>query len=454
MSRSRKKGTSTGTVIAAIIIIIIIAGLALYLGKSGGGGTTTTSSIPPTSTSATQSSSQTTTTQQKLEIVKIGALLPLTGDLQSFGKSNQISLKQAENDINAWLKDQGANFRIEVEVVDSQTDPTVAVQQFDTLYQEGIRYFIGPMSSGELSQIVSIIQQGEEAVVISQSSTAPSLAIKDTVYRFPPPDELQGKALADLYKADGVTHIVIAYRNDDWGSGLAGFVEKYFKEDGGTVANKIPYDPKASNFDNLVQSIASAVQNLEQEGVSADKIGVELISFDEASQILATASNYNVLKQVKWYGSDGTALSQGVAQNPDAAEFAVTVHWKNTITFGLTNKTGKVFCEIKKQLGYTPDPYSLIAYDALWVMTMAIKEAGGPHATPSAVAAKIPDVVKTYEGVTGKIVLNQYGDRKYSDYAIFEIVKENGKYQWKLTEIYKFEQHKFEKITENPLKCS
>ncbi|MCE4606945.1 MAG: penicillin-binding protein activator [Desulfurococcales archaeon] len=443
MSR-RRKGTSTGTVVAAIIVIIIvIAGIALYLGRGSGGGISTTS----------QTSSQSTSKGQ-VKTVSIGALLPLTGDLQSFGKANEISLKQAESDINAWLEKQGANFRIELTIVDTQTDPTVAAQQFDTLYQQGIRYFIGPMSSSELSQIVSAIQQGKEAVVISQSSTAPSLALKDTVFRFPPPDELQGKALADLYKSDGVTHIVIAYRNDDWGSGLSGFVEKYFKEDGGTIAAKIPYDPKASNFDNLVQSIASAVQELQQKGVSLSNIGVELIGFDEASQILATASNYNILKQVKWYGSDGTALNQGVVQNPDAASFAATVHWKNTITFGLTNKTGKVFCEIKKHLGYAPDPYSLIAYDALWVMSMAIKAAGGLHATPTAVAAKIPDVVNNYVGVTGKIVLNDYGDRKFSDYAVFEIVKENNRYQWKLTEIYRFQQHKFEEVTENPLKCS
>lgn len=379
--------------------------------------------------------------------------MPLTGDLASFGKANKAAVLLAAHDFNEYLAKKGENWRIKVIVVDTMTDPATARARFDALYSQGIRFFIGPMSSAELSKIVSLIHQGYKAVVISQSSTAPSLALKDTVFRFPPPDEFQGKVLSVLYQHDGVKYIIIVYRNDDWGRGLSGYVKQYFTKAGGTVYDMIPYDPKAANFDNIVEQARTDVQQLINKGVKPSEIGIELISFEEAAKILETASNYDILKKVHWYGSDGTALSQAVLQSPIAAKFAAEVVWKNTITFSITNKTSKVFCTLKKELGYTPDPYSLIAYDAVWVMGLAIEKAGGPKASVDAVASAIPQVLKTYEGVTGKIILNQYGDRAGSDYGIFTIVKTPNGYQWKIIELYKYLENKIVEVKTNPLSC-
>ncbi len=451
----------TKLIIGVIVIAIIVIGAAYFLAGGGGAAETTTSPATTTpratTTSApagtTTSAPVQTTTQQQITVIKIGALLPLTGDLATFGKTNKEAVLLAAEDFNKYLEQKGANWRIEIQVVDTATDPATAKDRFDALYQRGVKFFVGPMTSAELSQIVNLIQQGYKAVVISQSSTAPSLALKDTVFRFPPPDEFQGKVLAKLYQADGVTHVIIVYRNDDWGSGLAGFVEQYFTEAGGTVVDKIPYDPQAANFANVVEQIKNDVENLLGQGIPAEKIGVELIAFEEAANILELANNYDVLKQVEWYGSDGTALSQTVIQSPGAAEFAVTVKWKNTVTFSVADRTGEVFCKLKEKIGYTPDPYSMIAYDAVWVLALAIEKAGGPGASVDAVAQAIPQVLQEYVGVFGKIVLNQFGDRAGSDYGIFEVVKTSGGYEWKLTQIYRFEKDAIELVRGNPLSC-
>ncbi len=450
---------------AAVVIVIVVAAAAFIVAGRGKTTVTVTETayqttyVTVTAPASPASPPPATTTQQQtpagpVTTVKIVALLPLTGDLATFGKANKESVLMAADDVNKYLESKGANWRISVQIVDTATDPATAKDRFDAFYQQGVRFFVGPMSSAELSQIVSLVQQGYKAVVISQSSTAPALALKDTVFRFPPPDEFQGKVLAKLYESDGVTHVIIVYRNDDWGSGLAGYVEEYFKQAGGTIADKIPYDPKAANFANVVEQIKNDVENLLGQGVPAEKIGVELISFEEAANILELANNYDVLKKVKWYGSDGTALSQAVLQSPGAAEFASTVVWKNTITFSVTDKTGKVFCELKKRIGYTPDPYSLIAYDAVWVLALAIEKAGGPDASVDAVAQAIPQVLQEYVGVSGKIVLNEFGDRAGSDYGVFVVEKTDGGYEWVIKEIYRFEKDALEAVQGNPLSCS
>jgi len=193
-------------------------------------------------------------------VITIGALLPLSGDLASFGKANAESVKIAARDVNKYFLDNNIPYWIEVQIVDTATDPATAKDRFLALYNNGIKFFIGPMSSSELGEIVNLIKQGYEAVVISQSSTAPSLKLKDTVFRFPPPDELQGKVLAQLIKSKGVDKLIIVYRNDDWGQGLAGFVKQYFEQLGGTVVAEIPYDPKNPNPTGVVEQINQKVQ--------------------------------------------------------------------------------------------------------------------------------------------------------------------------------------------------
>jgi len=50
--------------------------------------------------------------------------------------------------------------------------------------------------------------------------------------------------------------------------------------------------------------------------------------------------------------------------------------------------------------------------------------------------------------------LREYGDRVATDYGIFEIVQSGNGYDWKLTEIWKYQSETFETVSENPLQCS
>jgi ABC-type branched-subunit amino acid transport system substrate-binding protein len=65
-----------------------------------------------------------------------------------------------------------------------------------------------------------------------------------------------------LYKNDGVTHVIIVYRNDDWGKGLADFIKAYAKDFGITIVDTIPYDPKAPAFGALVETVRAKVGEL------------------------------------------------------------------------------------------------------------------------------------------------------------------------------------------------
>ncbi|MFZ8788664.1 MAG: ABC transporter substrate-binding protein [Acidilobaceae archaeon] len=378
--------------------------------------------------------------------ITIGALYPLSGDLASFGKANVEALKIALEDVNKWFEQNGYPWRFKLEIRDSETKPETAKSLFRTLHTAGIRYFLGPMSSGELKEIIAEVKAGAKAVVISPSSTSPALALEDTIYRFPPPDDFQGKVLNMLFQKDGVTHVIIVYRNDDWGKGLADFVELYSKDFKITIVDKIPYDPKAPTFGPIVETVRAKIRGL---GVDLSKVAIDLIAFEEGVGFLTEASKIEELGKVKWYGSDGTALSAELLKDPVASTFAAKAVWKNTITFAATDIAVRVYWTVKDRVGYSPDPYSFISYDCLWVLALAIAYAGGPEDVDK-VAEAVLKVLETYEGASGKITLNRYGDRAGSDYAIFAPVTIAGKVEWRMVELYDFGKNTIVKVEKDP----
>ena len=105
---------SAKAIATAIVVIIIIIGVAAYVATRGKAPATTTpaTTSPPTASPKTTQSPTTTTTSPpaataKLTYIKIGALLPLSGDLASFGKANKEAVKLAEEDFNKYLESKG-----------------------------------------------------------------------------------------------------------------------------------------------------------------------------------------------------------------------------------------------------------------------------------------------------------------------------------------------------------
>ena len=366
--------------------------------------------------------------------VLIGALLPLTGDLASYGANSNAAIQLAVQDVNQWLQQHGYNFQIQVQVEDTQTDPTVATEKFQVLQQAGVQVIIGPQTSAEVSQVKQLADQ-YQILVISQSSTAPALGIPDDfVYRFCPTDVIQGPVIAKVMADEGIKAVIPIVRNDDWGSGLYTEAINAFQQlvPDATVAQALMYDPQSANFANIVDQANSELQGLLDQGFTKDQIGVLAISFNEIVQIFQQADQYDNLKQVKWFGSDGTALLQEVLDDPVASAFSEQTFFVNPIfSAPNTTKMQDVSNRIKQQTGTTPDTYALAAYDAVWAVALSIIEAG--EYTGPAIKQVLPQVVanqswydNTGMGATGFIELNENGDRAAADYALW--IVQNGEW--------------------------
>jgi len=374
--------------------------------------------------------------------VLIGAILSMTGDLATFGENHKVAAEFAAKHANEFLKASGAKWTVKIVVEDTVTKPDIALEAVESLAARGIKFLVGPLSSGEVRAIKGYLD-ANKILAISQSSTAPDLGVDglpatdDYVFRFCPTDKLgQGPAMGRIMYEDGKRYVIPVWRGDAWGDGLEKAAAKKFEELGGTVLEGIRYPAEAVEFSveakDLADKVTSAVASY-----GADKVGVYHVSFEEVVAFFTAASEYDVLSTVKWYGSDGTANSAAMTEDPTVGEFAVKVVYPSTI-FAPT-RSAKYEMVRKNNidvLGREPDSYAYSIYDIVWAYVYSLLTVDKYDA--EAVRAVLPSVTRSLFGASGWIELDEAGDRQAGDYDIWGIVVEAGEYKWKHVGTYVF----------------
>jgi len=397
---------------AAIIAVLLIASFAAgwYLSPKPTGRSVLTGEIP------------------------IGAILALTGDLSTYGIREKVAIEIAQDDINAYLKAAGANFTIKVLVEDTETDPAVCLTKLQSLAARGVKAVVGPLSSGEIRNIKGYADTNH-IVIISQSSTATDLSIPgDFVFRLVTDDNPQGRVLGKAFWEKGIEAAFLVYRADTYGDGLARVFNQTFTSLGGKVIDAVRYNYAATDFSVELNALNPKVQQAIQQ-YGADKVAIELISFEEAAQILLQAKDYPALLSVKWFGCDGGAMSSRITAQAGAQ--ATQVQLLSTIfSSAHSAKWASVRDRMIANMSEEPDEYSYIAYDCTWVIALSILASNNYDG--QAIKAALPSVANAYFGASGWTQLNAAGDRAGGDYAIYAVVKKGAVYDWDRAGTYFF----------------
>ncbi|MDM9385210.1 ABC transporter substrate-binding protein [Chlorogloeopsis sp. ULAP01] len=227
--------------------------------------TTTSNTTSNNGGSATPAGS-TTTAAGSTQGLKIGSLLPTTGDLAAIGQQMVQSVPLLVNTVNAC---GGVNGQpITLVQVDDQTDPragAAGMQKLATL--DKVAGVVGSFASSVSTAAVSIAVPNK-VMLISPGSTSPVFTEKATKGGFKkdnvsywartaPPDTYQAQALAQLANKRGFKQVATVVINNDYGVGFEKAFVQAFEKLGGTVVNKnrpVRYDPKATTFDTEAQA--------------------------------------------------------------------------------------------------------------------------------------------------------------------------------------------------------
>jgi branched-chain amino acid transport system substrate-binding protein len=260
--------------------------------------------------------------KDETKVIRIGALVPMTGTASSSGEATSAALTSALQEINQYLDGIKSGYHLEVSLVDTQTDTLICIQQYTALKGEGIRLVIGPYSSAEVKALKPLADK-DGVLVVSPSSVATSLAIpNDNVFRLVPSDYGQGEAMTALLNDDGIEVLLPVVRDDLWGNELLDATTQQFKDTRTEVYDAVKYSPGETDFNWVVTSLSGKL-NEALSTYQPEKIGVYLISFGEGTNILKAASSDQALNTIRWYGSSAYAENKSLVEDYSTAVFAV-----------------------------------------------------------------------------------------------------------------------------------
>ena len=192
----------------------------------------------------------------------IGDSLALTGGLSDFGPPGQKAADLAIEQINAAIKDSGADHTVNIVHEDNETNPQAAVQAARKLVADGASCIAGAWASADTIPTAQSVSIPEGILQISPASTSAEITtIEDDglLNRTPPADNLQGPVLAEyisreLGGSEGKV-LNIGARNDSYGENFVDALVDAWEGAGGTIGAEVLYDPEQPSYNSEAQQI-------------------------------------------------------------------------------------------------------------------------------------------------------------------------------------------------------
>jgi neutral amino acid transport system substrate-binding protein len=189
--------------------------------------------------------------------LKIGSLLPSTGDLAAIGQQMVGAVPTLVETVNACGGVNGEPVTLVAQ--DDQTDPRAGAAAMTKLAEvDDVAGVVGSFASSVSSAAVPIAVRNK-VMLISPGSTSPVFTERAKKGDFngywartAPPDTYQALALAKLASDKGFKRVSTVVINNDYGVGFEKAFVQAFKKLGGTVVNEASptrYDPKATTFE-------------------------------------------------------------------------------------------------------------------------------------------------------------------------------------------------------------
>jgi ABC-type branched-subunit amino acid transport system substrate-binding protein len=384
----------------------------------------------------------------------VGAIFPFTGSFSSIGKPIKVALEKAEYDVNKYFEDINSSSstpHFTLLMADSKSSPEGSLVAIKKLHENGANIIVGP-AFGATVNAAKEYADANNIILISYSSTSPVLSIKgDNLFRLVPDDTYQGKIVAERMISDGIKVIVPIWRGGLYGNELYKSTKSHFEKLGGEVEEGINYKPYTGKFATSLHRINFLMWNQALEKLNAivsdavkkygaNSVGVYVISFDEITPILIQSTLYEDLGKVRWYGSDKIAQNHQITKNVDSALFAMKVNLSNPL-YAIDSESKK-FHDLKevleKQLHEVSSiTYPALAYDSYWIASLSLDNNttlnhGNNENSTRSFKEIVVETAQSFDGISGKIQLNEAGDRSGGNYDFWIVAKDKDtqSYEW------------------------
>jgi len=348
-------------------------------------------------------------TKKEPEEIKIGAILPLTGDLATYGENAKAGIVLLSEEVNTKGGINGK--KVEVVFEDSKAQPDQAVTAIQKLINvDKALAIIGDVASSPTLAIAPIANKNK-IMVVSPAASSPDITNAGPyIFRVWPSDVYEADRMSDFVKKEGIKTLSLFFVNNDYGRAMVQEFRKNVEGSNITIVNE-------ENFDQNTTDVRTQLTRIKQSNPER----VYLISYPKDSVI--------ILRQYKEIGLKSRLLSTSSFEDPiiirDVGKVAEGTILTSPIPPDDSDPIVSAFRRnYENRFGKKPGLVADYGYDALKVILDAFRISG--EISKKGVSKGIQKI-KDLKGATGTINFDKNGD--VIKPAGIKIVKQ-GKYVW------------------------
>lgn len=325
--------------------------------------------------------------------IKIGQIIPITGEAAESGKYQKQGAELALEKINAAGGVHGRKLVL-VQEDDQTTNPGAVAAIQKLLEDKEIPALLGSIRSTQVQATLPTINEAKIPMMIGGTNYGLTHSGSQWVFRFRPHDGMSAKVIAKfVVEEQKAKKVAVVHASDAFGNGGRDFVVPALKQLGAQVVFVQGYNNGEKDFTAIVQGIKkSGAEALVTYMTFSTDLGIL------GRQIKQLGAN------VKWIGSPSITAIDGRNLAGDALYG----------TYGVTDfhvdgsPTSKAFATAyKTKYGQDPDLYAAWTYDAVLVLGEAMKKA--PDLKPESIRKAILGI-KKFQGAENEYNFDQNGD--------------------------------------------
>jgi len=327
--------------------------------------------------------------------MKVGVILPLTGDAASYGEPFRNLVEIAVEEINA---NGGVNGNpMELIIEDGKCDGAAAANAAQKLINvDKVEIIIGGFCSSESLSVVPIAESAKVAMISPGSSSPKLTGISNYFVRNYPSDSAQGSVLANIAFTDkGWKNVAFIQEQTDYSLGVYTAFSETFSELGGATTNE--------SFPSENTDFRSILTKLKDQNPDALFISVQTPAVAE-----------RILTQLNQLGWKPNLMAADIIPGDPKLVSGNAAALEGTLTaeFGVDKTNAKFVGMInayKAKYGEEPpyQGYAQVVYDAPYIVRDAVAAVGydGPM-----VARWLRTEVRDWQGAAGSVSIGDDGD--------------------------------------------
>lgn len=351
---------------------------------------------------------------------KIGVIAPLSGDLAALGKGIEHSVDLAIKQANESKAIPG--WKLELAAEDDQATPDVGKNAATKLSSDkDVVGVVGTLNSS-VAQSVQPVLASANITMVSPANTNPSLTqgadfatapkrSYPNYFRTCTTDSIQGPFAARyLFDKAGIKEVATVHDKKTYGQGLVDAFSKEYTKLGGKIVAAETINPDDDKYDAVISKIkpsnpkavyyggeypqgAPFSQQMKAAGLNVPLMGGDGVYSGEFIKLAGATAN----------GDLATAIGAPTETLPSAKDFVAAY--------------GKA--------GYAEpyEAYGAYAFDAanaiINALKVSLKDATSADAAREATVKAMSDVA--FDGVTGKVAFDQYGDTTSRVLTVYQV---------------------------------